>query len=261
MVKKTIKKYIGKLSDQFVWSRYLNVLKNLEMNKPQLFEGELSDLLIIAPHPDDDVIGCGGTIAKYASQGCKIKVIIITDGGKGDPSIPYHDLVNIRKQEAEKALYSIGVEDVEFLNFRDGDVNRNMLRLKEELFKRILPFHNVFTPFITDNHSDHIHTTKALYAALKEMHKEKIEIWSYELWSPCLANTLVDITEQMQLKLSSILWHASQIKNIDYAEKIKGLNTYRSISVGKSNVKYCEGFYKCNRREFIKKFKKLANSQ
>src|SRR6266704_639393 len=69
-------------------------------------------LLVLAPHPDDEVIGCGGLVALHLREGRKVRVVVANDGGQaGEPAE--------RQRESRAALASLGDADVEFLNFPD----------------------------------------------------------------------------------------------------------------------------------------------
>src|SRR5881275_2502629 len=78
--------------------------------EPQDLRGER--LLVLAPHPDDEVIGCGGLVALHLREGRKVRVVVVTDGGQaGDPAA--------RQGESRAALASLGDAEVQFLNFPD----------------------------------------------------------------------------------------------------------------------------------------------
>src|SRR5436190_24069407 len=69
-------------------------------------------LLVLAPHPDDEVIGCGGLVALHLREGRKVRVVVATDGGQaGDAAT--------RQRESRAALASLGDAEIEFLNFPD----------------------------------------------------------------------------------------------------------------------------------------------
>jgi N-acetylglucosamine malate deacetylase 1 len=84
-------------------------------------------IVVVAPHPDDEVFGCGGLIALKRSQGVPVQVIFLTDGGAshtGLVEMSRQELVNIRQREALNALSILGVaaEQVHFLNYPDGEL-------------------------------------------------------------------------------------------------------------------------------------------
>ena len=73
-------------------------------------------VLVFAPHPDDETIGCGGSLALHIKAGDPVKVVFLTNGAKGDSSgeIAKESYVELRKDEANKACAFLGVTDLEF---------------------------------------------------------------------------------------------------------------------------------------------------
>lgn len=244
-VKKIIGKffyYTGILETRFVYAKPIEI-KNKK-------------ILIIAPHPDDDVIGCGGTITKSIKNQCQIKVVYITDGSGGDPKVPKDELIRIRKNESKKSLEILGCDNYQFLDYPDLK-----LKCSEEIIKELLKILERFqpdlllVPFFLDNHPDHKETVKIITEVLIN-YLHPLNCYNYEVWSTLYPNILVDISREINIKVKAINAHQSQIKNIDYGEKIKGLNCYRSLTAGKE-VEYCEAFYKCSKEEYIKLAKEL----
>jgi len=205
------------------------------MPYPELYDDKLESLLVLAPHPDDEIIGCGGLLLKY--RYADRKIVFITDGSKGDPYIGKKELIEIRKSESQNVLHSIGINKIDYLEIEDGKVMENVDVIKENLKKDISKYQNIITPFVFDNHIDHLYTTKALYEILKECKKSDNTIWLYEGWSPLIPNLLVNITQYIDQKKELIRMYKSQIKHIAYDEKIVGLNSYRSIGAGLQEIK------------------------
>ena len=85
--------------------------------------------LAIGAHPDDIEFGAGATLAKWASNGCEVSLLICTDGSKGswDPSVSTEDLTAVRKMEQRAAADELGVSgEVIFLDFVDGELNAGL---------------------------------------------------------------------------------------------------------------------------------------
>ncbi len=227
---------------------YFRILRRINAGRPELISGALDSILVIAPHPDDDVIGCGGILSK--NRGKKIKVIFLTDGRYGGTSYKGDELVGIRKKEAINALWDLGISNVEFLSFEDGTLGDN-IAMASAMLKDIYLWDNIFLPNILDNHQDHKAAALAVYGALSKVKNVKSKLWLYEIWTPVSPNVLVDITKEAQAKMAAINRHASQVKCYDYSEKILGLNAYRAISVpAEQNVRFCEGFCRCGYNDF-----------
>ncbi|NOR53664.1 MAG: hypothetical protein GQ536_06215, partial [Candidatus Aminicenantes bacterium] len=78
-------------------------------------------VLVLAPHPDDETIGCGGSLAIHANAGDPVKVVFLTNGAKGDTSGKEEkkSYIKIRQGEARKACKCLGITDLEFWAYED----------------------------------------------------------------------------------------------------------------------------------------------
>lgn len=123
-------------------------------------------VIVFAPHPDDETLGCGGTIAKKIAEGYEVLVVVMTDGrflllnGFGIDCDPTPEEVKeIRKGEVLRATKILGVpkENVMFLDFVDGTLQENEEAVEEkliEIFENFLPS-EVYIPYEKDCHPDH----------------------------------------------------------------------------------------------------------
>ncbi|MER2520111.1 MAG: PIG-L deacetylase family protein [Bdellovibrionales bacterium] len=118
-------------------------------------------ILIIAPHPDDETLGCGGFILRARQQGSEIRIVIVSDGAQGSKgnNIAASQLAVIRQQEALCATSQLGLKphQVTFLNFPDGKLSSCAKALDEKLSEQIarLSPHIVMSPYLKENHPDH----------------------------------------------------------------------------------------------------------
>ena len=187
------------------------------------------NIVVITPHPDDDVLGCAGTLALAAKAGANIQVIYITNGihGTTDGAADKR-LISIRKKEARTALKCLGKIKTIFLGFDDGNykANRQATIKIAEIIKSLKNL-TIFTPWIFDHHSDHAETTKTLARALKISEVDDAQIWQYETWTPLIPNRIVPIKKRARVKLLAIKEHKSQLKCRRYDKAIAGLNEYR----------------------------------
>ena len=102
-----------------------------------------------------------------------------------------------------------------------------------------------------DNHHDHKATVLAVYTALDKIKNVTASIWFYEVWTPVMPNVLIDITDVAENKRIAINKHQSQVKCLDYSDKILGLNSYRAISMpNEKGIMFCEAYYRCTVDEF-----------
>ncbi|HTY46773.1 MAG TPA: PIG-L deacetylase family protein [Methanomassiliicoccales archaeon] len=212
-------------------------------------------VLILSPHPDDDVIGCGGVIGLCAERGVKVKVVYLTDGRHGNSNIPMDELIRMRRAEAKSALGVFGYDDTVFLNLPDMglECTEENVRTVLDIVKSFKP-DAVFAPTFYEMVPDHINTARiAANVALRT--RREIDWYGYEVWCPTLFNpahhiVLVDVGAMMDKKIAAINKHRSQTDVCDYAPKIAGLNAYRSMLAVKG-INYCESFIKFNRKEFV----------
>jgi N-acetylglucosamine malate deacetylase 1 len=206
--------------------------------------GPAGRIAVLSPHPDDDVIGCGGTLCKHCLAGDSVTVITLTDGARGmnHAAPPSLQTAETRRAEARNASGLLGIRDRVFLDLPDGALSADaetVGRLIEEL-DRLTP-HCVFLPFLLDGHRDH-RAANRLFAAAVRRTRRPMEVYAYEVWTPLPANRLVDISTVAAIKERAIRMHVSQAGRMDYAAAAMGLNRFRSLSVsgGKGS---CEAFF------------------
>lgn len=154
-------------------------------------------IIVFAPHPDDESLGCGGMIAIRHALGQEIRVIFVTDGAfLMDPSSRIAITLQ-RQQEAIEALAILGIDKhcITFLNYPDGTLQTLSLPEQAELiqeFQKILapyPQVEVFVPHHHDHHPDH-EATYCLVKAALETFPGTIQLWQYPIWvlwkTPCI---------------------------------------------------------------------------
>lgn len=196
-----------------------------------------SKILIVAPHPDDETIGCGGVLALYGAQ---CDVLLLTDGRLGKPegqNYTEQQTADMRHKEFENVMRFFGVNrwwelripDQQFSYYSDAISNVDL---------RIYDY--IFVPNRNERHPDH----KAAYAAMKKLYKKqraKGLLMEYEVWSPIIeANIFLDISKVMNIKTEGLLKYKTQIASIDYDVLARGLNMYRGAP---HHVEFCEAFY------------------
>ena len=231
-------------------------LRYLSSYPEELSVSDLRRVLVLSPHPDDDVIAVGGTIARCIKENIPVKVVYLTSGSlrkSNQDSSP-----STRNMEAMEGLKVLGCDDFQFLNYYDKE-----LILKNNAWKDILGIlaeyrpDAIFTPSFLDKNVDHYATSLILARALAKSGLET-KCYCYEVWMPTIVNSYVDISNVIDMKTESISKHSSQLQTNNFAEKIIALNRYRSLYNG-NNSSYCEAFWQCSSKEFIK-IKNLSES-
>lgn len=204
---------------------------------------EFKRILVLAPHPDDDCFGAGGTIKKLSQNEAKITVAYFCDGAKGGTEGAKADklLIDVRKKEAQEAGKILGIQEQVFFGYRDGQLAAGDASIKAliDLIKRIEP-DIIFVPSFLDNHPDHRVVNEILVNAMAQI-EIKAEIWAYEVWTPLFANRIVMINDVLEVKKTAIAKHKSQLMFRSFDKAILGLNEYRAQINNQSG--YAEAFF------------------
>ena len=215
-------------------------------------------LLVIAPHADDEVLGCGGLISKIKSAGGKVFVLIFNVG-----SIEKYNnkkFTDLRKKEAAAAMKFLKVDKYDTI-FDSPNDNRYLdAKPLHELISKIETESKVSLakikptivaiPSINSHHQDHIHIFKACIAALRPLNKPIVDtVISYEApehsrWSASgvfQPNLYIDIEKHLTRKISAFYKYKSQVR-IGGRDKhtIKNHAEYRGKEAGR---KVCEAYF------------------
>jgi|GEM_PF-553006 len=200
--------------------------------------------LIVAPHPDDETFGMGGTIALATQQGVRVVLLIVTDGSQaGDRQV--------RQSEAITAANCLGIEKVIFLDIEDRKVEENQVIFEKkfsEILQDIRP-KTVFLPSPFEIHPDHRATAIFVWKVLKEIGFSG-EIWLYEIVKQGEINKLIDISFTIETKKQAIQAYKSQLKERSYEDTVLALNKARAFSLSPFTL-YAEGFYALKPNETI----------
>jgi LmbE family N-acetylglucosaminyl deacetylase len=199
------------------------------------------DALIIAPHPDDESLGCGGSIVRHIKAGSTVKVIFMTNGDRGDFEESFgKEYVEIRRKSAQKAMEILGVNDFEFWGYSDRRLHLVFQEVKERLFHAIETFSPslIYAPSPLEAHPDHKIAFEVAWA-LRE--KLGITLAFYEVLMALYPNVLVDITGEMEQKKRAIESYSTEVYYNDYVTKVEGLNRFRTATLPK-NIRYAEAF-------------------
>lgn len=220
-----------------------------------------SSALVLFAHPDDAEFFCGGTVARWTREGCRVDYVCITDGsaGSNDPGTTREQMREVREREMRDAAEILGVASVTFLGEQDGflevtpetrrKVTREVRRLRPEVIVAPDPSRLwVGTGYV--NHRDHkVAGELALCAVMPDaptrvmfQDLEAEELEPYEVPNLYLsgddADTFVDITETLPIKLKALAAHVSQL-GPDARDRV----TERARELGaRAGVEHAEGF-------------------
>ena len=214
-------------------------------------------VLVLAPHPDDESIGCGGSIHGLVQAGVPVRVCFLTDGAQGDPALRALAAGSAVRRSGEAALAQrrraealavLGVKHHDFFGAPDGALGDAVQALAPKLAAVLDDWRpdTVMLPFFTDRHSDHHAASHCLAAAVQRAGEARAPhtCLGFELWSPILANVVVDIGSCLDTKRRAIACHASQLKDVDYWQAVEGLNRYRALSALLPGG-HAEAFHQC----------------
>lgn len=211
-------------------------------------------VLVLSPHPDDESLTSGGSIALHVSSGDPVKVVVLTDGAKADNSGAYgfEEYVSLRQTEAKAAATTLGVSDLEFWNIPDRELARTTGVLERlcGLLNEYKPT-LVYAPSPLEFHPDHRATANLIWGAVQRTALDcKIAFYDYN--RPVNINTLVDISRVVELKRQAGNCYQSQLEVYPYVECAISFNHYRSLTVSGS-CQYAEGFFIIDARDIWSK--------
>jgi LmbE family N-acetylglucosaminyl deacetylase len=188
--------------------------------------------MFVIPHPDDGESGCGGTVAKWVAEGCKVLYVVCTNGNKGtsDPEMTMERLAATRNEEQRKAAEILGVAEVKFLDYGDGELEdtrdfrgqvvREIRRFKPDVLFAMDPYRS-----LSHSHRDHrisgqVAMDAAFPYARDTLHFEehlKVEglgthkVETILLWGTENPDIAIDISTTLRIKLEALAAHASQL--------------------------------------------------
>ena len=213
------------------------------------------NILVVAPHPDDEVLGCGGTIAKYADNGDDVYVAIVT---KGRGPLFKDEQVETVRNECLKADRFLGVKETIFMDF-PASMIENVQRYKFneafiQLIQRIRP-DIVYIPHRGDMQLDHKMVVDAAMVALRPKYKHVVKrIYAYETLSetgwdiPNVTNEFIpnvynNISKFMDKKIEAMQMFKTQLSAYPAARSLRAVEAlamYRGATV---NMNAAEAFY------------------
>jgi LmbE family N-acetylglucosaminyl deacetylase len=142
--------------------------------------------IVFSPHPDDESLGCGGTILAKTKINASVKLVYLTDGSASHTLIPGQELKAIRRNEALNASRILGVTDTYFLDFEDRKLSECLapaIDRVEEILRKEAP-EEVFIPYCREPirlAADHLAATKVVMAALRRRRAD-VTVWEYPVW-------------------------------------------------------------------------------
>ena len=201
-------------------------------------------VLVLAPHPDDEIFGCGGALAIYRAQGADIQVVVLTDGTALADAQDKTTTARTRADETQAALQVLDIGPAQFWACPDrglADDPSWLERLRPELATADV----VLAPSPTEIHPDHAALGRGVLRELQawaDQRRAVPTVMFYEVGVPLQPNFLLDISAVWDLKSRAMACFASQLAQQDYARQIEGLNAFRTYTLP-PKVQYAEAFF------------------
>ena len=204
-------------------------------------------ILVIAAHPDDEVLGMGGTIKKHAKKGDEIHLCVVSEGA----SAQYSDkkMIKNRRESCKKCGKILGIKNFTFLDFPDAQLDSiPQLEINKKLEKIILKIKPdiVYTISSGDLSKDHEKVFESTIVSCRPIKNNIKKIFSYELPGsrliPFEPNVFENITSEIKFKTKAFLEYKSEVEKFPHprsTEAIESLAKYRGSQVG---IKFAECF-------------------
>lgn len=198
-------------------------------------------VLVLAPHPDDETFGMGGSLRLLAQANKRVKIVILTSGEKADV-MATDEYSSMREREAIKAFRMLGVKEYEFLRFPDRELClcRDMV---DEAISRIISMFVpdvIYSPSLIELHPDHRIAAELAYQVSRR--EAGMRCIFYEVTSPVRPNIFVDISKTFKWKKKAMKCYSSQTEIIDYPGLMEAIGRYRTFTLGKG-VRFAEAFW------------------
>ena len=207
-------------------------------------------VLIIAAHPDDEVLGCGGTIARHCKQGDNVTVLIMADGVNSRSVDSQAQNIDERKICAHQANSILGVSDLILLSYPDNkmdtvpllDVVKDIEKVIDKIHPEIIYTHNA-----CDVNIDHRIVNDAVVTACRALPEQSVkqllffEIPSSTEWRPPASgyvfqpNWFTDISDTLEIKLEALSAYSEELREFPHPRSLKAvehLACWRGASTG-----------------------------
>ncbi len=217
--------------------------------EPARLRGER--LLILAPHPDDEVIACGGLIAQHRREQRHVRAVIATDGCEAEGTIDDREAYRDRREaESRAGLALLGdAIELEFLRFPDRCLTSQLEELIDRLRIELAAFRPdlILAPSPVEIHPDHLALSRALCTLVQRDETLFADlafgrVAFYEVSQPIRPNVLVDISDVSEAKFGALAAHESQLAIRDYGAFVRGLNAYRAMTLP-PGTRFAEGYW------------------
>ncbi len=228
-------------------------------------------VLVVAPHPDDEMAGPGGALLLHAAQGDAIAIVVVCDGTLGDPDARYDQDTYKHARETETTAVAaefLNSDDVTFFGFVDGVTEGNVDAIYPNLppdpddkrrvlvnglashleaqIERVQP-RVIYHPWCGEVHSDHWACGEAMKLLVNNRPElfTATDVLGYEVWSTLVPETIIETTAVISTKMAALRRYHTQMSYVDLAEVVAGMSRYRAMLLpyeSRSEPRYAEAF-------------------
>lgn len=211
----------------------------------------MSNVLVVAVHPDDETLGCGGTLLRHKENGDDIYWLICTETDKNTEFFKNREkeIVSVENEYDFAAVFNLGLKATEIDKYPIGEIIGKLI----SIFDKVKP-NTIYLPFNNDVHSDHRKIFEACYSCTKSFRYKYIKkIYMFETLSetefaPSLPslnftpNTFVDISKFFEKKCSIMKIYTSEVAEHPFPRSIENLKALATFRGACSGFKYAESF-------------------
>jgi len=204
-------------------------------------------VLIISSHPDDEVLGCGGTIRNFASQGISVYVLLLTCGAESKKNL---------KEDCLKAHKILGTREVFFEGFPNQLLDTvPILKINETIEKYLAKINPeiVFTHHYGDINRDHKIAFESTFVAVRPLFPAKVKkLYSYFVassteWNACpknafIPNTFIDIQKSLDYKIRAMKCYKTEYRDYPHPRSAKSIKLYANYWGIIAGLKFAESF-------------------
>jgi LmbE family N-acetylglucosaminyl deacetylase len=214
--------------------RFTRNLEPLEMSAPRG-----SRITVVAPHPDDEMLGAGGTVIHALRGGASVRCVYLTSSRPPaqveTETLEVATRIGYRPEFLRYPVYAIPLDD--------ESVARVAAAISSE------PTDCLFLPVLFDDHDDHRRANQLLWHAWRRgLVPGDIEVWGYQVYSPVIANVVVDIGDVADAKAAAVRTWESQMAHRPLDHYILGLNAFNVRLLPKA--RYVEAFFVVPLRDY-----------
>ena len=206
-------------------------------------------VLVLSPHPDDEAIGMGGTLAMHAANGSEVTVLYLTDGG-GPPAsedgrgVDRTEQIRLRREESQSVGRDLGIRQV-FWDNADTRLKDDTATIDAmtALLEKVEPEH-VYAPSLFDNHFDHFATNRILGATLERLRGLEATVAGYEVWDTIpFPNYLVEVSSVIEKKDAILARYTIPHRYTDFTDLCrKRASVHFTLHVDSARERAATGF-------------------